>query len=828
MDGDKVERAGGSEKNEDLDYRPWTWTPPEDFSKTLPGITRQDAYEKVSGTAVFTRDIHLPGMLYAKILLSPYANARIKRMDTSKARALEGVRDVLEHTDPDIAGDRATGYWYEIAGNYSILTLPGGGDFYQHPMGVAVVAEDEETCDRALRLVEIEWEERPFVLDMEQAAKPDAVKVMADADRTNAKAREPNIIVADRAEYGDVAKGFAEADVVIEYKVTREVNSSAGPEPAVCVAQWRGGQGGDGDFLDIWVHHHDIPQWGLISSIGADAEGKPRPPLAEWSKITVTMPFQGAMYGGFSWQQYSTCFNRLAVILARRAGGRPVKLLFDENPFYVLGDDAGTYTCKVGAKKDGTITAYHWHVVGPRNAAVEKTYEGTKIPNILGTFEWALTNKGHFICFRHGANSCVPHNVMFDRVAGELGLDPTEVALKNDGCRGHDWEWVTRYQEENGFPQRWSLKEVIDKGKAAIGWDGKWHKPGARRLPNGRLHGLGFMQSVEWTCEAPAPAKSHACLMLRNGICAIVGVRSDIGSDSESGARHTVAAELGLRYEDVIVHQRRSDNSSFYMWQPGGSFSTAFINTQLVMAARELKRKLLSCAVKPTPPYNTSHFYKTVQPPAFPGKRPEDLDIKDSVVFEKANPSNRKTLREVADIFWDVDPAIAYPVTGTVQGLTVDGKPDDTYYTMARQAHFIEVEVDDETGMVDVTDIVCVNDVGHLFNPKGAEAQQYGGAIMGLGRSGTEEHVWCPRTGVALNKDLVGYHIGTMNDYPRATGIVNESHLGYAAFGAYGLGENPAAAMSGITASAIFNATGKWVMDYPTTPDRVLRALGKI
>jgi xanthine dehydrogenase molybdenum-binding subunit len=146
---------------------------------------------------------------------------------------------------------------------------------------------------------------------------------------------------------------------------------------------------------------------------------------------------------------------------------------------------------------------------------------------------------------------------------------------------------------------------------------------------------------------------------------------------------------------------------------------------------------------------------------------------------------------------------------------------------MGRQAHFIEVEVDTETGMVDVTNIVCVNDVGHCFNPQGAAAQQYGGAIMGLGRSATEEHFWCPRTGVALNKDLIHYHIGTMNDYPPSTCLINESHLGYAAFGAYGIAENVGAAMSGITTSAIYNATGKWILDYPTTPERVLKALGK-
>jgi len=803
-----------------MDYRPWTWRVPENYKESQSEISRQDAYEKVSGKAVYTRDIQLPGMLYAKILTSPYAHAKITGIDTSRAEALPGVRDILRYSDPDISEDRGTGAWYEISGQYNILTLPGTGDFFRHPMGVVVVADSEEICDRALRLVEIEWEELPFILDMEESIKPDAARTMPEVKFLNDKAREPNTVIADREEIGDVERGFAEADSVIEYKIHREVNSTGGVEPAVCVAQWRG------DFLDLWVHHQDIPQWFVVNRF--DEPDRQGPPLADWSKITVTMPYQGSMFGGLSWLAYSACFTRLAVILARRADGRPVKLQYDESNHYALGDDSGTFACKVGVKSDGTITACHWHVVGPRNAVVEKTYESTKIPNILGTYEWGLTNKGHLICIRHGAHACVPHNVMFDRVAAELDMDPVEVALRNDGCRGHDWEWITRYQKENGFPRRWSLREIVDKGRTAIDWDRKRHKPGGRELPNGKMHGMGFVHVNEWTWQAPAPASSFACLMLRNGIVAIVGVRSDIGSDSESGARHIVASEMGLKFEDTVMQERRSDNSSFYMWQPGGSFSTAFINTQLVLAARELKKKILEYAVKPTPPYNSSHFFKTEGPPAFPGRRPEELDIRDSYVFEKADPSNRKPVRQVADIFWDADPAIAHPVAGTVSDLTMDGKPDPNLYVMGRQAHFVEVEVDTETGFVDFRNIVCVNDIGHLFNPRGAAAQQYGGIFMGLGRSGTEEHVWCPRTGVALNFDMINYHIGTMNDYPPPSCLINESHLGYAAFGAYGIGENIGASMSGITVSAIYNATGKWVLDYPTTPDRVLKALGKI
>jgi len=181
-------------------------------------------------------------------------------------------------------------------------------------MGVAVVADSEEICDQALRLMKIEWEERPFILDMEESAKPGAIKIMAEVDRTSEKAKEPNTILTDDVTYGNMEKGFAEADKIIEYKLTREINSPAGVEPAVCITQWRG------DFLDIWTHHNDVPQWFLV--FPKDVRKKHVPALAEWSKITVTLPFQGATFGGFSWLAYAACFTRLAVLLARRAEGR--------------------------------------------------------------------------------------------------------------------------------------------------------------------------------------------------------------------------------------------------------------------------------------------------------------------------------------------------------------------------------------------------------------------------------------------------------------------------------------------------------------------------
>ena len=815
-------------------YRPWTWEIPESSASAKRSMTRQDGYERVSGNAVYTRDICLPGMLYAKNLTSPYAHAKIVSMDTSRAQALAGVRDILRFDDPDVAKENVAG----TDAHYNILTLPGIGDFYQHPMGVVVVADTEEICDRALRLIKIEWEERPIVLDFEEALKPDAPKIWSEVERLRPTAREPNTILTEQVDIGDVEKGFAEADKIIEYKIIRATNSPAGVEAMACLAQWRG------EFLDLWVHHQFNQSTYITSEIdptvqfdGTDMDDpfampnnfgrrsssrKRQPPMAHWSKVTLTYPYQGSWFGGVTWLAYSAGFVRLAVILARRAGGRPVKLLYDESQFYCNGDEAGTYTCKVGAKRDGTITAYDWHMVGMRNPGIDKTPECTRIRNIRGRQSWAFTNQGHHQCFRHGAAACVPHNVMFDRVAAEFGLDPTEVALRNDGCGGHSWDWITEYQKENSFPQRHSLREVIDLGKKAIGWDQKWHSPGARRLPNGRMHGLGFMSIHEWQVGVGSGwAPPLACLTLRDGKVTIVGTRCDMGVDSESGYRQCVAAELGLKYEDTVIQVRRSDNNTFLLPGPGGSFGTTGTTPQLILAARELKRKILQYAVTPRPMTSRGTQF-------FPGKRPEDLDIKDSVVFEKASPDNKRTVAEVANSFWNTDPAIFHPVAGTMEGLTSEGKPDPRLHFMARQAHFVEVEVDTETGLVDVTDMVCVNDVGNVFNPEGAMGQQYGGAIMGLGRSAIEQKIFCPRTGVGLNWDHIGYALPSMNDYPPIKCILHESHLGYSSYGACGIGENIGAAASAITSSAVYNATGKWIIDFPITPEKVLKALGRI
>jgi CO/xanthine dehydrogenase Mo-binding subunit len=863
---------------------------PESGESKKSRMTRQDAHDRVSGNGIYTRDICPSGMLYAKVLTSPYSAAKIVSIDVSEAKKLVGVRDILTYQDPDIEEDGAPGS--EISMGFNILTLPGTGDFYQHPMGVVVAADSEETCDRALRLIKIEWEELPFILDMDEAAKPDAQKIMPEVTRMSMgmgfggfggfggsggeSISGPNVIGSGNREFGSVEKGFEEADKIIEYKIARGMNTVAGTEAMVCVAQWKH------DSIDLYVHHQSNPRNSIDSGSmgmmgmpfggprgpgGFGSRGGPggftRPPspgnpssdraaytskslTQQWRKINITFPYQGSWFGGLSWLGYSTAFVRMAAILARRAGGRPVKLLYDESNFYCGGDEFGTYRCKVGAKKNGTITAYHWDVTGQRNPGIDKTFECTKIPNIRGTQTWALTNKGFTECFRHGAACCVPHNVMFDRVAAEFGLDPTEVALLNDGCQGHDWEWITNYQKENGFPQRHSLKEVIEMGRKAIDWDRKWHAPGTKKLANGRMHGMGFTSINEWNWGVGMPLPSSAGLMLCDGKLTILGLRCDMGVDTESSYRRVVAAESGLKYEDVRIQVQHVENSTYCLSQPASSAGTVSALPQLIESAREMKKKILERAV------GSSSSGMGMMPGflfgrggRFPGsssdgsqsRKIEDYDIQDSMIFEKANP---ETIMAVNDVVGSgggfmggggssiiVHPNSNRPggmMSSMMRGMMGMGET----YIMSRQAHFIEAEVDVETGMVIVTNIVCVNDVGHIFNRRGCEGQQYGGAVMGLGKSATEEKVYCPQTGVGLNFDHINYHLGTMNDYPTVQCLLNESHLGYGPYGSNGIGENIGAAMAGITASAIYNAIGKWILDYPITPDKVLMALEKI
>ncbi len=758
----------------------WTETPAHGFNYIgQPGLRRKDGYEKASGKAIFARDVQFPGMLYAKLISSPYSNCRIKSMDTSKAEALPGVRGILRYDDPGMEEEHAIPFY----GPDQFL-LPGDAHYWGQPMGVAVAADSEEICEQALKLVEIEWEELPFVVDKEEALEPDAPIARPDLGL------DTNLIGEGFREIGDVEAGFAEADKIIEFEVRMREQVWAGVEGLCCVARWQG------DYLEAWCHHQcpwDI-QWYLSRS-------------TPMHKVKITMPYQGSIFGGIGWEIYTDMFPRLADLLARKTD-RPVKMLWAGSMFHGYDGAESHVKYKIGAKNDGTITA-----VQVDGASYGNLSRVTKIPNLQSTTTSVHTNRGPSVVFRAGVGAHFIFKSVFDHVSAELGLDPMEVALKNDGCGGVAMAELADYKSENGFdPGRDSLTEVIEAGKKSIGWDEKWHEPGTKKLPNGKMHGIGFSHQYTWSHN---PLGFTVGLFARaDGTISILGRRADIGTDAQSSFVRIVADELGMKYEDV--DHRPFDDVGHDLHCPHGSSGSVVSNgPALIDASRKLRWRILELA--------TSTVYGKV---LFPDKTIEELDIQDSVVFEKANPDNKMTVKEVTSAYkgaWWQGPKHAPCASwGFSHKLDTKGLLD-----LLRNAYWLEVEVDTETGGIEITNVVTVHDVGKVVNPEGVNAMQYGGAHMGTGRARSEDKYRDPQTGVVLNANLLDYKYNSMLDLGPVDCIIVETRQGYGAYGMFGMGEQVGSTMSSCLGYAVHNAIGEWVDDYPFTPDKILKALGK-
>ncbi len=252
-------------------------------------------------------------------------------------------------------------------------------------------------------------------------------------------------------------------------------------------------------------------------------------------------------------------------------------------------------------------------------------------------------------------------------------------------------------------------------------------------------------------------------------------------------------------------------------------------------AARLLKQKILEAATSPSGKTQRGSF-----PPAFPGRKPHDLDIKESVIYVKAEPSERLSLAEFVRPAGSAG-ALCYSPSSVMERrfaisryrslLTVGTSKRALIQTIGlrfcRQAHFMEVEVDTETGEVIVTKVVNVNDVGKVISWEGCEGQQYGGTYMGVGRGLFEEVVHDPVTGVMLNGNLLDYKIATMNDAGQIVTELVETGMGYGPYGLVGIGEDVATVVPALVGPAVHNAIGAWVDDFPVTPSVVLKALGK-
>ena len=792
--------------------KPWLLRPPANGYIGKRGLRPKEAPEKVTGRAIYTSDIYLPGMLYVKIFRSPYAHARIKSMDSRKAESLPGVWAVIRYDDPQIDFSDPykpmlghTWFWYRDS------ILPDTADFHAVRMGALVVAESEEICDEALRLIAegIEWEHLPIILDPKEAAKPDAPLMHPEL---NPKSNVWKDIVIYNI--GDVEKGFAASDHIVEFDEYKMYDDIwAGVEPGCMVARWMG------EDLEVWYHGQfvawDVP-FMMASAYKNDAV-KP-------SKLKVHTPYNGGTFGGNT-MGLAAQLLRYTVIAARKTL-RPVKLVDDYAMSWEgTSFEVGTAHYKVGYNNDGNIVAIRIDVHQKSGIPiVEKFKDSLKTPNILVHEIHSYWTRGHESCWKDGAANCTFVNLIINKVAAKLQMDPIKVQLINDGADGHDMAWLDEHiKKPNGLPLRDSLKEVVEAGKKAFEWDKKWHPPGTRKLPNGKMHGVGFYavnswQSVLRKCAAPGISVGP------DGTATIFYRRPDCGQSAPTTYCQVVADEVGLRYEDVKIEfiEYFSFDANF----PAGSLGSSLNTYGLVVNSRKMKKLLLEYAVKPPPPPLRARDAVPAAPYPFKDKKIEELDIRDGFVFEKANPKNNVPVKRITashsgGMFSQSGP---FFVGDWIPDLAHVDEP----IPLARQCLFIEVEVDTETGQVDITKLVHPYDTGMSINPNVNEQQLYGGAYQGLGVSSTEAIYYDPQTGVKLNDNLIGYPILTILDVgPIETPIV-ETHLGWTTYGMFACSEaGKATTAAALLVPAVYNATGVWIEDTPVTPDKVLKALGK-
>ncbi len=729
------------------------------------------SYGIATGRAKFGSDFVVPDMLHAKFLRNPHGRAKIKSIDISKAKALEGVMDILTWEDPDIKN---------IKGTREPL-LVDESDTENEEIGAIVVAVTPEICDEALRLIKVDWEVFPTVVDPRDSLKPDAPFV-----RFN-----PKGVASKPFMTGDVEAGFKAADQIVEFDWAQSLMASHIPNPNGSVAWWaQDPLGVEGPALYI---EGVYPTWGSFEL---------RPMYnVNYDKLYRGTTFQGGKYCDWMLRRASL----ITPLLARRTG-RPVRCMNTrQDDFYTSNPQRYTHV-KIGFKNDGTLTAIEESTISDAGApgkgarplgggsweAMFSPFNTTRCLNLKSESLGVYTSSGKVTGSQTSPYNWDAMTIAEQIIAEKLGTDPTDVALKN--VHG------PASQTDPGVPP--SLQMCIEKGRKAMNW--KWHPAGTKKLPDGRLHGLSFRYALS-PRHAKQPYTATVTIQADNKV--YVPTKGPwIGVYAADACALVVAEELGARVEDVILLY---DNKALFTPVGGGSDGTSASAWVMKEAAVACKKALLELAAQ-------NRVFAEFK------ARPEDLDTKDTMVYLKSNPGKSFPFGKfIADEgFGDHDLDIA---------ATFFGRPPETTWSLGGKVldvmntSFCEVAVDPETGAVEVTKYVVVCDPGKVLRMTSFEGQLHQAMFFGHGGGLSEEFIYDKATGVKLSTNMWEYKKPTMLDLGPIETYAVETRSGNACYGGTGISHCMAAPL--LPVCAVANAIGKWIAP-PVTPDKILKALG--
>ncbi|MBI4233288.1 MAG: xanthine dehydrogenase family protein molybdopterin-binding subunit [Chloroflexi bacterium] len=740
------------------------------IGKPLP---KANATDFVTGRAVYSADVSLPGMLYAKVLRSPYAHARIKRIDASKALALEGVKAVITGKDFPTVKPGATFPLGEVPLSLEgMATLAMAGDkalFHGHAVA-AVAATDPFVAEEALDLIEVEYEELPPVLTIDEAVRDNAPLVngqLLTKDSLGAViARQPsNISLQAEMLRGDVAKGMADAEVMVDE--TYEIgNAHQGYlEPQACVAK----TDPDGK-VTVWTATQGsfIVKMQLTSLFGLPQ-----------SQVRVIPTEVGGAFGG----KVYCIVEPLAVLLAQKTG-RPVKLVLSRQEVFLSTGPgaAGRIRVRAGAKRDGTMTALQVEVwleagcvagapVVPALILAGAPYG--KVPNMQLVGYDVLTNKPRVHAYRApGApQAYFALEQTIDALARAIGMDLIDFRLKNASEEGAP--------QASGVPfVRIGMKEVLKKVKESEHWNSPLHGPNrGRGVAAGYWFGSQFISSGTVTLSPDGSA--HVLV----GSVDITG--------SRTAFQQIVAEELGLSPEQVTVTQGDTDTSP-YTDVSGGSRITYTMSAALYTACQDIITQLKARSARKF------------------GVQPDAIAYADGKCWVQDNPQQTASLKDLA-----LGPEGALIERGSVSKM----KPCPVF-----SAGVADVEVDPETGKVKLLRFTAYQDVGKAINPQRVEAQMQSGAAQGIGWAMHEEYSFNDK-GVLLNPTFLDYRMPVALDLPPIGTEMVEVPAPDGPYGARGVGEAPIAHPMAAIANALYSATGIRFSRAPMTPERVLEQL---
>ena len=758
-----------------------------------------------SGIAKYGIDYVVPDMLHAKFLRSPYANAIVRSVDTTKARAIPGVVDIVTWEDEDIKGLGSSGGFM----GPSFPFLDNFADQDGDEVAVIVVAESEELCDEALRALDVKWEVLPHVVDLLEGRKPDAAVVRETPPAPKGGGgmggfgggggknppRQGNVAYSNVLD-GDIEAGFREADHIIEYDMKTSAFSGHIPNPVGTVAWWfDDAYHGDGKSLRI----EGVP-WGHDQ-------------VAGMNRVAPEKVFQECMFVGGRYCDWGIRKSQQITPMLARRTGRPVRCVNERHAMYDFNLCDRYVHMKIGYKSNGLITAIDdfsiadGGVQGSSNFGntMDQTYGPyftTRCENIKQNMEVVDSNRGKmYVSGQHNPMGWDTLMVGLHLIADKLGKDPIEIATLN-------LHGPTSQDDPDPVP---SYEACVAALKKRMNW--QWHAAGAKKLPDGRLHGASFRYNQ---CPRHSGTVFSPKLELRGGAVYLASKGPVIGNYIMEVNAMVVAEELGLKYEDI---RTPLDHHETYRPWGGGSDGTTASSWAVKECANKLKKMILEAAVEQAenPPAmgGFGGFGQKAAPNPFKGLKPEELDMRDGKVVVKADPGKGLPLGQAvrANLF------ATYSGRPPAALWTQRGKALDTMNVAA-----CEVAVDTETGEVEILRFVVAADPGKIMRRTSLESQIDQVMDFSAGCQLQEEFIYDKGTGLKLSNNMIEYRKVSMLDMPRVDLDLLETRAGNACYGANGISHS--LANTHLVIMAIHNAIGKWV-ESPATPEKVLKVLGK-